>query len=39
MTPAVIGGAVIFAVFMGLVGGIAPAWQASRRDILAALRE
>src|SRR5579862_4269175 len=39
MTPAVIGGAVIFAVVMGLLGGIAPAWQASRRDILAALRD
>ena len=39
MTPAVIGGAVVFAVIMGLLGGIAPAWQASRRDILAALRE
>jgi len=39
MTPAVIGGAVIFAVVMGLLGGIAPAWQASRGDILAALRD
>ena len=39
MTPAVIGGAVIFAVVMGLLGGIAPAWQASRRDILGALRD
>ncbi len=39
MTPAVIGGAVVFAVVMGLLGGIAPAWQASRRDILGALRD
>jgi putative ABC transport system permease protein len=39
MTPAVIGGAVVFAVIMGLLGGIAPAWQAARRDILTALRD
>ena len=31
--------AVIFAVAMGLFGGIAPAWHASRREILAALRD
>src|SRR5215469_389984 len=29
--------AIIFAVTMGLFGGIAPAWHASRREILAAL--
>ena len=28
-----------FAVIMGLFGGIAPAWHASRREILAALRD
>ena len=31
--------AIVFAVLMGLFGGIAPAWHASRREILAALRD
>ena len=31
--------AILFAVSMGLFGGIAPAWHASRREILAALRD
>ena len=31
--------AVIFAVVMGLVGGVLPAWGAARREILAALRD
>jgi putative ABC transport system permease protein len=31
--------AVIFAVAMGLIGGVAPAWGAARREILAALRD
>jgi putative ABC transport system permease protein len=31
--------ALLFAVSMGLFGGIAPAWHASRREILAALRD
>jgi putative ABC transport system permease protein len=39
MTPRVLEMAVIFAIIMGLVGGIAPAWQAARRDILGALRD
>jgi len=39
MTPAVIGIAVLFALIMGVVGGFAPAWHASRRDILSALRD
>jgi putative ABC transport system permease protein len=39
MTPAVVTKAVIFAVIMGLVGGMAPAWHAARRNILAALRD
>lgn len=39
MTPQVILVAIIFAIIMGLFGGIAPAWQAARRDILAALRD
>jgi putative ABC transport system permease protein len=39
MTPAVVMAAVIFALIMGVVGGFAPAWHASRRDILSALRD
>ena len=39
MTPGIILGATIFAVAMGFVGGVAPAWGAARRDILAALRD
>jgi len=38
MTPAVMGAAVAFAVVMGLIGGIAPAWHAARQNILNALR-
>jgi putative ABC transport system permease protein len=38
MTPWVVLYAFIFAVIMGLVGGIAPAWQAARQDILTSLR-
>ncbi|HEY7616585.1 MAG TPA: ABC transporter permease [Terriglobales bacterium] len=39
MTPFVIGTAVIFAMVMGLFGGLAPAWHAARRNILSALRD
>jgi putative ABC transport system permease protein len=39
MTPRVVEAAILFAIIMGLVGGIAPAWQAARRDILGALRD
>jgi putative ABC transport system permease protein len=39
MTPGVVSSAVIFAVIMGLFGGIAPAWHAARREILASLRD
>jgi putative ABC transport system permease protein len=39
ITTQVIINAIIFAVIMGLVGGIAPAWGAARREILAALRD
>ena len=39
MTPGVVTAAIIFAVVMGLFGGIFPAWHASRREILAALRD
>ena len=38
MTPAVVVTAITFAVAMGLLGGLAPAWHAARQDILAALR-
>jgi len=30
---------IVFAVAMGLIGGVAPAWGAARREILAALRD
>jgi putative ABC transport system permease protein len=39
MTPVVVGVAIAFAIVMGLFGGMAPAWHAARRDILAALRD
>jgi putative ABC transport system permease protein len=39
ITMPVVLAAVIFAVVMGLIGGVAPAWGAARRDILAALRD
>jgi ABC-type antimicrobial peptide transport system permease subunit len=39
MTPVVIASALLFAVVMGLAGGIFPAWHASRREILSALRD
>jgi putative ABC transport system permease protein len=39
ITLAVVMYATIFAVVMGLIGGVAPAWGAARRDILAALRD
>jgi putative ABC transport system permease protein len=39
MTPVIIATAIGFSAFMGLIGGIAPAWHASRQDILAALRD
>ena len=39
MTPGVAAAAIIFALLMGLFGGIFPAWHASRRDILTALRD
>jgi len=39
LTWVVIAAALGFAVVMGLIGGIFPAWHASRRDILAALRD
>lgn len=39
ITPMVVTIAIIFAITMGLFGGIFPAWHASRREILAALRD
>ena len=39
MTPGVIWIAIIFAIIMGTLGGLAPAWHASRREILASLRD
>ena len=39
ITPSVMAAAMGFAVFMGLFGGLAPAWHAARQDILAALRD
>jgi len=38
MTWPVVMTAIIFALVMGLLGGIAPAWHAARQEILAALR-
>jgi putative ABC transport system permease protein len=38
MTPRVVTSATIFAVVMGLLGGMAPAWHAARQNILTALR-
>ena len=39
MTPGVVAAAVVFALTMGLLGGFAPAWNASHQEILAALRD
>ncbi|MBZ5574830.1 MAG: ABC transporter permease [Acidobacteriia bacterium] len=39
MTPNVVISAIGFAIIMGLFGGIAPAWHAARREILASLRD
>jgi putative ABC transport system permease protein len=39
MTPGVVLAAVLFAVFMGLFGGMPPAWHAARGDIVGALRD
>ncbi len=38
ITPQVAGFAILFAVIMGFVGGLAPAWHAARQNILSALR-
>ena len=38
MTTGVVVTAMLFAVIMGLFGGLAPAWHAARQDILGALR-
>ena len=38
ITPLVATRAIIFALIMGFVGGLAPAWHAARQNILTALR-
>lgn len=38
ITPGVAGRAILFALVMGFVGGLAPAWHAARQNILSALR-
>jgi putative ABC transport system permease protein len=38
VTPSVVTSATIFAIVMGLFGGLAPAWHAARQNILTALR-
>jgi putative ABC transport system permease protein len=38
LTPNVALNAILFALIMGFVGGLAPAWQAARQDILKGLR-
>jgi len=38
ITPSVATRAIIFAIIMGFVGGLAPAWHAARQNILNALR-
>jgi putative ABC transport system permease protein len=38
ITPQVAGYAILFALVMGFVGGLAPAWHAARQNILNALR-
>jgi putative ABC transport system permease protein len=39
MTPELIAGGLVFALVMGIIGGIAPAWRAARLKITSALRE
>jgi putative ABC transport system permease protein len=38
ITPQVAGYAILFALAMGFIGGLAPAWHAARQNILNALR-
>jgi putative ABC transport system permease protein len=38
ITPVVAGYAILFALAMGLFGGLFPAWHAARQNILTALR-
>jgi putative ABC transport system permease protein len=38
ITPVVATSAIIFALIMGFIGGLAPAWHAARQNILTALR-
>jgi len=38
ITPGLLLGGMIFAVFMGFIGGLFPAWRAAHEDIVTALR-
>jgi putative ABC transport system permease protein len=38
MTPAIVAQSIVFALFMGLVGGFVPAWRAARMKIVDCLR-
>jgi putative ABC transport system permease protein len=39
VTPEILGWGVVFALFMGLVGGLPPAWRAAHLPVAAALRD
>lgn len=39
LTPAILTSALLFAVIMGFIGGVLPAWRAARMKIVDALRE
>jgi putative ABC transport system permease protein len=39
LTPFIIAVAIAIALIIGAIGGLAPAWQASRKDVSTALRE
>ncbi len=38
VTPAIMASGMVFAIVMGAVGGLLPAWNASRKQVLTALR-
>ncbi len=39
LTPRILMGGMVFAIIMGALGGLFPAWNAARKEILVALRE
>ena len=39
VTPALMTGGILYALFMGFVGGFFPAWRAARLPVATALRE